>query len=89
MQRREVIVTNTRGLHARAAAQLVHHAVRFRSTVELVCNGKRANARHFIAVLVLAASMGARVGVEASGPDEAEAMTAVVQLFSNGFGERG
>ena len=36
---------------------------------------------------LLAASMGARVSIETSGPDEVEAMAAVTRLISNGFGE--
>lgn len=87
MQEREVIISNRRGLHARAAAKLVTLASKYASSVMLVANGRRANARHFIAILMLAAALGSPVSIEVSGPDEAEAMRAVARLISNGFGE--
>jgi phosphocarrier protein len=87
MQERKVTITNRLGLHARAAAKLVTLASKYASSVMLVVNGRRANARHFIAVLMLSAALGSPVSIEVSGPDEAEAMRAVARLISNGFGE--
>ena len=87
MQERELTIMNRLGLHARAAVKLVSLSSRYASSVVLVANGRRANARHFIAVLMLSAGMGSVVSIRVSGPDEAEAMTAVTRLISNGFGE--
>ena len=87
MQLRQLKIVNRQGLHARAAAKLVTLCTRYVSDIVIVVNGKRANARHFIAILLLSASMGAQVSVEASGPDEVEAITAVTRLISTGFGE--
>jgi phosphocarrier protein HPr len=87
MQERELTILNRLGLHARAAAKLVTLSSRYASSVVLVANGRRADARHFIAVLLLSAGMGAQVSVRVSGPDEVEAITAVTRLISGGFGE--
>ena len=87
MQQRTLKIVNRLGLHARAAVKLVTVSTRFASSVVIVANGRRANARQLIAVLLLSAGMGARVSVEASGPDEMEAITAVTRLISTGFGE--
>ena len=87
MQLRNLTIVNRLGLHARAAAKLVTLCSRYVSEVALVVNGRRANARHFIAILLLSASMGVQVSIEASGPDEVEAMAAVTRLISTGFGE--
>ena len=87
MQQRKLTIVNRLGLHARAAAKLVTLCTRYVSDVVIVANGKRANARHFIAILLLSASVGVQVSVEASGPDEVEAITAVTRLISTGFGE--
>lgn len=87
MQLRQLKIVNRLGLHARAAAKLVTLCTRYVSDIVIVANGKRANARHFIAILLLSASMGVQVSVEASGPDEIEAITAVTRLISTGFGE--
>ena len=87
MQEREMTIMNRLGLHARAAVKLVSLSSRYASNVVLVANGRRANARHLIAVLMLSASMGSVVSIRISGPDEVAAMTAVTRLISNGFGE--
>jgi phosphocarrier protein len=87
MQKQELTIMNRLGLHARAVAKLVTLCSRYASTVVLVANGRRADARHFIAVLLLSASMGTAVTIRVEGPDEFEAMEAVTRLISNGFGE--
>jgi phosphocarrier protein HPr len=87
MQIRQVRLTNRLGLHARACAKLVQVASQFRCNVSLVWNGKRASARSMVAVMLLAAGVGATIRLETQGPDEAEAMMAMVQLISDRFGE--
>jgi phosphocarrier protein HPr len=87
MQERKLTIVNRLGLHARAAVKLVTVCSKFVSNVVIVANGRRANGRHLIAILLLSASVGSAVSIEASGPDEVEAIAAVTRLISNGFGE--
>jgi phosphocarrier protein HPr len=87
MQARELTIMNRLGLHARAAVKLVSLCSKYASNVVVIANGRRANARHLIAVMLLSAGMGTKVSIEVSGPDEIAAMTAVTRLISNGFGE--
>jgi phosphocarrier protein HPr len=87
MQERKLTMRNRLGLHARAAVKLVSLCSRYASEVVIVANGRRANARHFIAILLLSAGMGASVSIEVTGPDEVEAIAAVTRLISGGFGE--
>jgi phosphocarrier protein len=87
MQQRLLTIVNRLGLHARAAAKLVTLCSKFASEVAIVVNGRRANGRQFIAILLLSASMGSKVSIEVNGPDELEAMTAVSRLIGTGFGE--
>jgi phosphocarrier protein len=82
-----VAVTNRNGLHARACARIVEIAARFRCEVSLIVNGRRANARNIIAVLLLSASVGSTVRLEVDGPDEAGAIREIAALFDSGFGE--
>ena len=88
MQTRLVELTNRLGLHARACVKVVQLASQFRCNVCLIWNGRRASARSMMAVMLLAAGVGATIRLETSGPDEAEAMTAMVQLIAGQFGER-
>ena len=87
MQQRKLTIKNRLGLHARAAAQLVSLCSKYVSSVWIVANGRRANGRQLIAILLLSASMGSPISIETSGQDEVEAMAAVTRLISNGFGE--
>jgi phosphocarrier protein HPr len=87
MQTRLIKLTNRFGLHARACAKVVQVASQFRCSVSLIWNGRRASARSMLAVMLLAAGVGATIRVETSGPDETEAMTAMVQLIAGQFGE--
>ena len=87
MQTRLIELTNRLGLHARACAKIVRVASQFRSNISLVWNGRCASASSIMAVMLLAASVGATIRVETSGPDEAEAMTAMVELIAGQFGE--
>lgn len=87
MIKHEVVVRNKLGLHARAAARVTQLASKFNATVTLMANGKRANARSLVAVMILAASVGTRISIESTGPDEFEAMTAISRLIDGGMGE--
>ena len=87
MQVRQLQIVNRLGLHARAAVKLVSVCSKYVSHVVIVANGRRANGRQLMAILLLSASMGATISIEASGPDEVEAVSAVTRLISNGFGE--
>jgi phosphocarrier protein HPr len=85
MQKREVNVTNPLGVHARPSAKVVQLASKFRSTVSLTLDGRTANARNIVAVMLLAAGAGSTIAVETIGPDEREAMNALIDLISDRF----
>jgi len=85
MQKRQVNVTNPFGVHARPSAMIVQLASRFRSRVSLTFNGHTANGRSIVAVMLLAAGVGTTITVEAIGPDEREAIDALVELISGRF----
>lgn len=89
MIEKRVKVTNRLGLHARAAARLVHTANQFHSVLRLerVDDKATADAKSILSVLMLAASRGTELSAQAEGLDEAEAIDALSQLFNNGFGE--
>lgn len=78
------------GLHARASARLVRVATAFQSQISLerIDTGMRADAKSILDVLMLAASQGTQLKAVAEGDDEQAALSAVTNLFSNGFGER-
>jgi len=87
MQRRDVEIVNKLGLHARPSARLTQLASNFKSNVFLSRNGRRVNAKSIMGVMMLAAAKGSTVTLETSGDDETEAMAALSELISSGFGE--
>ncbi|MGA1600264.1 MAG: HPr family phosphocarrier protein [bacterium] len=87
MQSRETTIINRLGLHARAAAEVVRLANRFSSSITLFGNGLQANAKTVMELLMLGAPQGTDIRVETEGPDESEALEAVVALIENRFNE--
>jgi phosphocarrier protein len=87
MMQQEVMITNKLGLHARAAAKLVHTANTFTSEVFIGGEFEEVNAKSILGLLTLAASKGTSVSIRAEGEDEDEAVRALVELFQDKFGE--
>lgn len=76
-----VIVKWREGLHMRSAAQLVRLAQRFHSRIVLRLGARVADARSILSIMILSASLGSPLEIEASGDDEHEALRAVVEYF--------
>ena len=87
MQNQEITISNKLGLHARAAAKLVSTASAYASEVMLDKNGQRVNAKSIMGVMMLAASKGTQLTLVTNGEDEEPAMTALVALIEDKFGE--
>ena len=87
MQLREVEIVNKLGLHARASAKLTQLAAKYQSDVQMMRNGRKVNAKSIMGVMMLAAGKGSKVTIEVSGPDEGDAMNAIVALIGDCFGE--
>ena len=89
MQQREVEIVNKLGLHARASAKLTQLATKYQCDVYMSRATRRVNAKSIMGVMMLAAGKGARVVLETDGPDEVEALEALVGLIDDYFGEGG
>ena len=87
MLKRELLISNKLGLHARASAKLTKLASEFGSEIWISKGSRRVNAKSIMGVMMLAAGLGARVSVEADGDDAAQALEAIAQLVDDKFGE--
>jgi phosphocarrier protein HPr len=87
MIERETEIVNRLGLHARAAAKLVHTAGSFQSRVTVVKDGEEVDAKSILGILLLAAGQGSQVVVRCEGQDEDDALRAVTTLIANRFDE--
>lgn len=84
---RACTIKNRLGLHARAASQLVKVAQEFGATVTLTSGEQSANAKSIMSVLMLQATIGTEIMLEADGDDAADAADAITALIDNLFGE--
>ena len=89
MTERTLEIVNRLGLHARAAAKLVHLAGGFQADVKLVRNGEEVDGKSILGILMLAAPQGTTLTIRCDGEDEQEACDAVADLFARGFDEEG
>ena len=87
MLKQDVLIINKLGLHARASAKLTQLASQFPCEVWLTRNTRRINAKSIMGVMMLAAAKGSTINIETSGDQEQEAMTAILALINDYFGE--
>ena len=87
MIERETEIVNRLGLHARAAAKLVHTAGAFQSRVMISKDGEDVDAKSILGVLLMAAGQGTKITIRCDGKDEEAAMKAVTGLIANRFDE--
>lgn len=79
----KLVVRWREGLHLRPAARLVGLAKRFTSTIRIHAGERAADARSIMQVLLLSASLGTPMLIEADGQDEADAVKALTEFFAN------
>lgn len=79
------VISNDRGLHTRPSTELVKCATYFKSRVYLVYQKQSVNAKSLLGILMLAATRGAKIGVEAEGEDAEEAVQSIITLAKNNF----
>lgn len=87
MIERDIEIQNKLGLHARAAAKLVHTSARFKSDIKIRKGEEEVDGKSILGILLLAAGRGSVITVRANGADEHEAMDAIQQLIDRKFDE--
>ena len=87
MVKRDVVITNNIGLHARPATFFIQKANEFKSTIWVEKEERRVNAKSLLGVLSLGILGGTTIKIFADGADETEAVEALVALVESGFSE--
>jgi phosphocarrier protein len=80
-------IVNQKGLHARASAKFVHTVEKFDAQVRVSRGGETVGGTSIMGLMMLAASPGTTITVEATGPQAAEVVAALEQLLATRFGE--
>ena len=70
-------------LQMKAVAVLIQKASAFRSTIYLIKNGRRANAKSLLGVMSLGIENGAEIEVSADGDDAKEAVQTLIDYLTN------
>ena len=83
---RNVTIQNNVGLHARPATFFIQKANSFKSSIWVEKEDRRVNAKSLLGVLSLGIVKGMTVSLVADGPDEEEALEALIQLI-DGLGD--
>jgi phosphocarrier protein len=87
MIRKKITIINKLGLHARAAAKLVALASRYACNIEINKNGRSANGKSIMGVMMLAANKGTEIELVVEGEEESQAILELEQLINQRFGE--
>jgi phosphocarrier protein HPr len=87
MIERDLEIKNKLGLHARAAAKLVHIAARFKSDIKIRKGDEEVDGKSILGILLLAAGRGSSITLRSDGPDEREALDAIEKLIDAKFDE--
>ncbi|MEW6298745.1 MAG: HPr family phosphocarrier protein [Thermodesulfobacteriota bacterium] len=83
----KLVLTNTLGLHARAAAAVVQALQGLQADVTVSWAGQTANGRSILELLTLGAPQGSVLEVRATGPDAEAAVAALTRVVENRFYE--
>jgi len=87
MIKRDITIINELGIHARPAGMIANTSSRFVCDIKLVKDGMEVNAKSIMGIMTLAAGKGSIIEVTAKGKDEAEAVSAIADLFTRKFDE--
>jgi phosphocarrier protein HPr len=85
--RRVLEIVNKKGLHARASAKFVQTVEKFNAQVTVTRGNETVGGNSIMGLMMLSAATGTEITVEASGTQAHEAMAALVELVTSGFGE--
>ncbi len=85
--KKEFVIKNKVGLHARPAALFVQTAKKFKSDITVEKDGNKVNAKSILGVLSLGVEQGETITIEIQGEDENQAMEEFRKLIESNFGE--
>ena len=84
---KDIVVQNEVGLHARPATFFIQRANEFKSSIWVVKDERKVNAKSLLGVLSLGITRGTEVSLVADGNDEEEALESLIELISSEFAD--
>lgn len=83
MVKRDLVIRNKQGLHARPAALFVQIASKFDSQITVKKGKRRVNGKSIMGILTLAVEKGSRISIEAEGKDAKEAVEELERIVND------
>ena len=83
----KVVLKNPTGLHLRPAGVLCKEAMNYASSITFRFNNITANAKSVLSVLGACIKTGDELEFICEGPDEEEALKAIIDIVKSGLGE--
>ena len=87
MKNRDVVITNSSGLHARPATFFIQKANTYKSSIWVEKDDRKVNAKSLLGVLSLGIAKGMTITLIADGQDEDTALAGLAALIDSGFAE--
>jgi phosphocarrier protein len=88
MVKQKVTVMNRTGLHLKPSGILCNEAIKYKSTVNFQFRTVNVNAKSVLGVLAACVKCGDEIEFICEGPDEEEALAAMVSVVESKFGEK-
>ena len=86
-KQQKCLILNRLGLHARAAAKFVKVGGSFEAEVWVSRSEIRVSGTSILGLMMLAATSGTEIIIEATGPQAEKAVEALIELVNNKFDE--
>ena len=86
--KREIVIKNKTGLHARPAALFVQLANKYDSDILITKDDQEVNGKSIMGILMLAAEKGAKIEIVAKGDDAEEAVEELAQILLHDIEEK-
>ena len=84
---RDIVITNTIGLHASPASFFIQKASTYKASIWIECGDRKVNAKSLLGVLSLGIAKNMSITLVADGSDEDDAISGLVELIDSGFPE--
>jgi phosphocarrier protein len=81
--KKEIVVKNKQGLHARPAAIFVQVANKFDARITVIRDEEEVNGKSIMGILMLGAERGSTVIIEAEGEDAQAALAELEKLLTS------
>lgn len=83
----KLTIINKQGLHMRPASLFVQTMMKYKSSMDILFNGKKIDGKSIIQVMTACIKCGSQIELQCSGEDEAEMLKAAADLINSGLGD--